>query len=105
MQLRLKHLAAGILVAALPALSGAGAQGEADRSAAAPVGAAELERTFQEDVRPLLARYCVRCHNAEEMKSGIRVDLLDDTLDDRRLFLLKELHEQLSDGAMPPAGG
>ncbi len=62
----------------------------------------ELSKTFAADVQPLLAKHCVRCHNGDEMKSGIRVDQLDATLQDRHLFLWRDIKKQLDDHAMPP---
>jgi hypothetical protein len=63
---------------------------------------AVVQRRFQEQVNPLLAKYCLRCHNAEKMKSGVRVDQLDGSLPGRQAFLLQDIREQLSDEAMPP---
>ena len=57
---------------------------------------------FAKDVQPLLNKYCLRCHNPDEMKSGIRVDQLDGRLADRRLFLWKNIQAQLAEQAMPP---
>ena len=64
-------------------------------------GPAEVE-SFRKQVRPLLNKYCLRCHNADNMKSGIRVDQLDGTLQDRHLFLWRDIRHQLQDEAMPP---
>ncbi len=36
------------------------------------------------------------------MKSGIRVDQLDATLQDRHLFLWRDIKKQLDEHAMPP---
>ena len=58
--------------------------------------------TFEGDARPFLNRYCVRCHGVEEMESGIRVDLLDGTLEGRRPFLWKAIGRVVSDETMPP---
>jgi mono/diheme cytochrome c family protein len=58
---------------------------------------------FHEQVQPLLQKYCVRCHNIENMKSGVRVDQLTATPEDRQLFLLKTIQKQVDDGVMPPA--
>ena len=60
------------------------------------------ERTFETQVQPLLKRYCVRCHNADQMTSGIRVDHLNGTFGNKQLFLWKDVLRQLSDEAMPP---
>ncbi|HIA19295.1 MAG TPA: DUF1587 domain-containing protein, partial [Planctomycetaceae bacterium] len=61
------------------------------------------EKSFQQQVQPLLKKYCLRCHNADKMKSGIRLDHLNGTLEDRQLFLWKEILEQVDDEAMPPS--
>ena len=65
----------------------------------------ELERLksqFAESVQPLLKRHCYRCHGAKRMKSGVRVDQLDLTLEDKELFLLQHIHKQLKQESMPP---
>ena len=64
--------------------------------------AAQLKSQFRETVQPVLKRYCYRCHDAKKMKSGVRVDILDGSLEDKQLFLLKHIHKQLVDEAMPP---
>lgn len=61
-----------------------------------------VEKSFTEHVQPLLQKYCVQCHNADNMKSGIRVDQLDGSLQDRHLFLWRDIRKQLDEGAMPP---
>ena len=60
------------------------------------------EKVFQQTVRPLLKKLCFRCHNVDEMESGIRVDVLDGKLDQRRLFLWRDIRKQLFEEAMPP---
>ncbi len=62
----------------------------------------QLESQFRETVQPVLKRYCYRCHGAKKMKSGVRIDILDGSLEDKQLFLLKHVHKQLVDEAMPP---
>ena len=64
--------------------------------------AAQLKSQFRETVQPVLKRYCYRCHDTKKMKSGVRVDILDGSLEDKQLFLLKHIHKQLVDEAMPP---
>ena len=61
-----------------------------------------LEESFQAQIQPLLNEYCLRCHNPEKMKSGIRVDHLDGTLKDRQIRLWEGILGQVSDAAMPP---
>ncbi len=65
-------------------------------------GRAPQEKAFDRDVKPFLKQYCVRCHNAEKMKSGIRVDHLQAALDDPQLRLWENLRKQIGEAAMPP---
>lgn len=95
--------AIGIFVSALPAFGPTADDRASPPPAAVPNDAAGVARSFEDDVRPLLETYCLRCHNVDEMKSGIRVDVLDGTLADRQLFLLKDVREQLAGESMPPA--
>jgi hypothetical protein len=60
------------------------------------------EQTFREVVQPLFEKYCVRCHNADKRKSGIRVDQLNGSPEDRHLPLWKNILKQIDDEAMPP---
>ena len=70
----------------------------------APKVAATLEETqFQNRVQPLLEKFCIRCHNAENPKSGIRVDQLTAVPQDRELFLWQGIQKQVEDEVMPPA--
>lgn len=81
----------------------ASAQGRADEGQAAPATpGTSVEKTFNEQVRPLLAKYCLRCHNPDMMKSGVRVDHLNDALEDRHLFLWQGILKQVAEAAMPP---
>lgn len=67
-----------------------------------PDASAAQETTFREVVQPLVAKYCLRCHNADKMKSGIRVDQLNGSPEDKHLPLWKGILKQLEDEAMPP---
>src|SRR5262245_44249293 len=60
------------------------------------------DKAFQEQIQPLFKKDCMRCHSAEEMESGIRVDQLSATPEDRQIFLLNDISKQLTEGAMPP---
>src|SRR5690242_12143246 len=81
-------------------------RGLAQQAAPAPAlgadQAAAINQRFQQHIQPLLNKYCLRCHNADKMKSGIRVDNLDGMLAGRTPFLWKDIREQLADEAMPP---
>lgn len=61
------------------------------------------EPSFANQIQPLLQKYCVRCHTAENQESGIRVDNLASEPTDRQLYLLKDIQKQIEAGAMPPA--
>lgn len=65
-------------------------------------GPTPLEKSFDVHVKPFLKRYCVRCHNADKMKSGVRVDRLQAVVDDPQLRLWENLRKQISEAAMPP---
>ena len=58
----------------------------------------ELSATIQ----PLMQEFCIRCHNAESMKSGVRLDSLTAEFPDNQLFLWKDVLTQISDETMPP---
>ena len=53
-------------------------------------------------VQPLLQEFCIRCHNAETTKSGVRLDQLTADFPDNQLFLWKDILAQISHEAMPP---
>ncbi len=63
---------------------------------------ADLEASFRERALPFLEQHCVRCHNEEKMKSGIRVDQLDGQLEERHLRLWETIQELVMEEAMPP---
>ncbi len=60
------------------------------------------QRQFTETIQPLLQTYCQRCHNAEKITSGVRVDQIAGIPEDRHLHLLKDIRGQVNDGLMPP---
>lgn len=55
---------------------GCGSNGlRADEPAAAkPEEVAELERFFEQQIRPLLATHCLECHGPNKQESGLRLD-------------------------------
>jgi hypothetical protein len=59
--------------------------------------------SFQRDLQPLLKTFCVECHSADEMTSGVRVDHLDGSLQDRHLRLYSHIRRLLDEKKMPPA--
>ncbi|NCF92051.1 MAG: DUF1592 domain-containing protein [Verrucomicrobiaceae bacterium] len=63
---------------------------------------ATLQSRFQELVQPVLQRYCYDCHGEKKQKSGVRMDVLDGSLEDKQLFQWKHVLDQLKNEAMPP---
>jgi Protein of unknown function (DUF1592)/Protein of unknown function (DUF1588)/Protein of unknown function (DUF1595)/Protein of unknown function (DUF1587)/Protein of unknown function (DUF1585) len=62
------------------------------------------DRAFDGQVKPFLKQYCTRCHNAEKMSSGVRVDHLDAKFEDRQIKIWDGVLKQLAERAMPPEG-
>ena len=62
----------------------------------------QLQVEFQQTIQPLLQQFCYDCHGSETQESGVRVDRLDGSLDDKQLFLLKHILRLVKDGEMPP---
>ena len=89
-----------VLLIFLVGSSGLGFCLEEGGKPAAVVG--QLEARYHESARPILEKYCFRCHGPEKKKSGVRVDILDGSLEDKQLFLLKHVFKQLEEGSMPP---
>jgi hypothetical protein len=61
-----------------------------------------IDGSFDLHVKPFLKQYCSRCHNVEKRTSGIRVDHLDSSLEDRHLKLWEGIRKQIANEAMPP---
>ena len=66
--------------------------------------AVPLEASFQQQAKPFLEHHCVQCHNVDVMTSGVRVDHLDATLQDRHLRLWEAVRKKIGDESMPPKG-
>ena len=60
------------------------------------------EASFSQQVSPLLQKYCLRCHNAEEAESGIRLNELSGRPEPQRLRLWEGIRRQILDRKMPP---
>jgi hypothetical protein len=56
---------------------------------------------YQTSIRPLLAKYCLRCHGAEEQNARIRYDQVA-RFENADQHLWAMVHEALVDGEMPP---
>jgi len=60
-------------------------------------------RTYEDKVRPFLARHCVECHGAEKIKGKTRLDtILPDLSTDAARKRWLAVREQLNSGNMPP---
>lgn len=64
--------------------------------------AESLEADFSSHVKPLLSLHCERCHNANDLVSGIGVEHLTADVQDRDLKLWEAIRHQVASGAMPP---
>ena len=93
---------ATLLLALLVANSTSQAQEKPAATSPAVADATVEETAFRGQIGPLLQKFCVRCHDSENMESGIRVDQLTAVPEDRQLFLLKGIQQQIDDEAMPP---
>lgn len=72
-----------------------------------PLAGAELpapdNQTFQQVVRPLLEKHCVRCHGKKKQESSFRVDRLSaDMVLDKSAETWHELINRVNGGEMPP---
>ncbi|MEO2020785.1 MAG: DUF1587 domain-containing protein, partial [Pirellulaceae bacterium] len=88
-----------LAIAAFPASRSAGQE----KATPADVETTVEQKTFRSSMQPLLKQYCIRCHNAQEMKSGIRLDHLDGSLQSKQLFLWRDILKQINEEAMPPS--
>lgn len=58
--------------------------------------------SFDSHVKPFFTQHCLRCHNVDEMTSGIRVDHLTPAMEDKHLRLWDGIRHQIVRQAMPP---
>jgi len=63
-----------------------------------------LQPSFEQQIKPFLAKNCMNCHNADNQTAGVRLDQLDANLDDRHLKLWEAIRHRVGDGSMPPKG-
>jgi hypothetical protein len=61
-----------------------------------------FKNAFEGVVKPFLMQHCERCHDADKLTSGIRVDQLNAGVEDRHIRLWQEIGKQIVDKAMPP---
>jgi hypothetical protein len=79
-------------------------QAQGADGAATALETSALETSFERQVKPFLNQHCVPCHNEDTRTSGVRVDHLDATLDDRHLGLWEVVRKRVVDETMPPKG-
>ena len=62
-------------------------------------------RTFEQQVRPLLQKYCVRCHGSKNTKGELRFDNIDpDIVTGEHFGKWEDAQEAFNSGEMPPEG-
>lgn len=79
--------------------------GSANLHAATPADnndASSAARALETEAKPFFKQFCIRCHSADKMTSGVRLDQLNAAVEDRQLRLWQAVRDQLADGAMPP---
>ena len=60
---------------------------------------------FEQELQPIIAKYCLRCHGSELQEGDLRIDRLDpDLLNGKDADFWHEVLNQLNEGEMPPAG-
>lgn len=64
--------------------------------------AAETTGNFEREIRPILARYCTDCHDANTAKADLRVDTLDGQLHGEQGETWHDILNRVSIGEMPP---
>lgn len=90
------------MAALLAFVSQAGGQDPSATDGADEKNSAILKAEFDKHVQPLLQKFCVSCHTEEKMEAGVRLDLLDGAVEERRIRLWDGILSQLADEAMPP---
>ena len=81
---------------------------EADQDVEIPsyTGDAEIAEAtrelFARPIKPLLETYCVACHNADDMESGVNLERFDGEFRERDLPAWSHILQQVKDGIMPP---
>ena len=71
---------------------------------AASTAEAEVIAGYETIAKPFLDANCVSCHNVDAAVAGVRVDLLNDKLEDRHIRVWQGIRRKVNDGTMPPEG-
>lgn len=93
---------AALLTAGLLAVPGAGVRAEPNLK---PIPDGVKNASYEKDIQPLLARYCVQCHQGEKARGGIDFEAFASqggALKKRDVW--KKVADNLESGAMPPEG-
>lgn len=64
--------------------------------------ASEPVLSFQADIVPILNRYCIRCHDANNAKADLRIDVLTNEFEGAELETWHDVLNRISVGEMPP---
>ncbi len=93
---------AGHRVASLLVLAGA-VRAADEKAAPEEAPAARLDREFREQVRPVVQRFCLKCHSSKEPEADIDLQKFGSLDDARRgLATWQKVAEILDKGEMPP---
>lgn len=85
----LKLVLCGILLACAPAFADGELQADLD--------------TFDQEIKPLLRKYCVRCHGSRKTEAKIRLDNIDaDIVTGEHFDQWEDIREAFNSGVMPP---
>jgi hypothetical protein len=64
--------------------------------------AAQAEPSFEKDLQPYLAKYCVSCHNAKKQSGEFHFEPLSRDVGDKDAPRWAEVMERINSGEMPP---
>ena len=60
-------------------------------------------RTFEQQIKPLLQKYCVQCHGSHKSKAKMRFDEIDpDIVTGEHFGKWEDVREAFNSGEMPP---
>ena len=62
----------------------------------------KVKSAFDMNVTQFLKSHCIKCHGEKKMKSGVRLDQVNSSTNEKNLFILQHAYDQISDNAMPP---
>lgn len=70
-----------------------------------PVSPERFAQTYKSDIRPLLQKYCISCHQGEKARAGVVLDFAEPTLESMaaQRMLWEKVAENIDLSLMPPA--